>query len=114
MSTSSLQHSKQQTVLQQEQQTAPTYEEKKTWESRWYLIRSIPYLYAASLLSGIIGCWIIKDPRYLALASPTIFALPTIRYLVPMDERRYQLELRKIEIKAQKRERQQKNKQISS
>src|SRR6266536_199642 len=114
MSTTSIQQSKQQAVSRQEQQAAPTYGEEMTWRSRWFLIRAIPLLYAASLLSGLVGCWITKDPRYLSLASPTLFVLPTIRYLVPMDERRYQLELRKIEVKAQKRERQQKNKQISS
>ena len=75
-----------------------------------FLIRTIPYLYAASLLSGILACYLTKDPRYLFLASPTIFALPTIRYLVPMDERRYQLEVKKIEMKARAREEKQRNK----
>src|SRR5438445_3173470 len=92
-----------------EQHTA-SFDEHMTWQARWFLIRTIPFLYAASLLSGIIGCWLTKDPRYLSLASPTIFALPTIRYLVPMDERRYQLELKKIEMKTQARKEKQRNK----
>jgi hypothetical protein len=48
-------------------------------------------------------------PR-IAAFSATIFALPTIRYLVPMDERRYLLELKKIEMKARAREEKQRSK----
>src|SRR5579884_972258 len=98
------------TAASENEQPATSFDEQMTWQARMFLIRTIPYLYAASLLSGIIGCWITKDPHYLFLASPTIFVLPTIRYLVPMDERRYQLELKKIEMKAQAREEKQRNK----
>lgn len=79
----------------------PSFDEQMTWRARWFLIRLLPLLYGASLLSGIIGYWITKDAHYLILASPTLSAYPVIRYLIPMDVRRYQLELRKIEMKAQ-------------
>ncbi|SRR6266566_6217020 len=92
------------------EQHPTSFDEQMTWKSRWFLIRTIPVLYAASLMSGILACWLTKDPRYLFLASPTIFALPTIRYLVPMDERRYLLELKKIEMKARAREEKQRSK----
>ena len=84
---------------------APSFDEHMTWQARMFLIRTIPFFYAASLLSGIVGCWLTKDPRYLFLASPTVFVLPTVRYLIPMDERRYRLER-----KAQTREEKQRNK----
>ena len=60
------------TAAPEREQHPLSYDEHMTWKSRWFLIRAIPYLYAASLLSGILACWITKDPHYLFLASPTL------------------------------------------
>jgi hypothetical protein len=71
------------------------YEEHMTWRIRWYLIIAITIAYAISLVSGLTGYWITKDPRYLLFIAPTAL-IPFVRYLVPMDKKRYELKLAKI------------------
>jgi hypothetical protein len=107
MSTSSLQ---QQQVQQPEPQAAPTFEEKMTWYMRWFVLIILSTGYTASIITGIIGFSITRDPRFLICFSPALFT-PVIYYLVPMDQKRYELKKLKIQanaqLKAQKRERRQ-------
>jgi hypothetical protein len=66
-----------------------------TWRSRIFLIRTVPLLYAASLAVSIILYWTTKDWHYFLIASPTVLS-PAVFRLVPMDERRYNLKMAKI------------------
>jgi hypothetical protein len=84
----------------QERPSPANYEEHMIWRTRWFLIRCIPVLYGFSLLSGLFAYAITKDSHYLLFASPTLF-LPAAYYLIPMDEHRYHLKLRKIEVQAE-------------
>jgi hypothetical protein len=74
----------------------PSYEEQMAWRARWFLIRVTPVIYIVSLASSITCYWITKDWHYLLLASPTLLT-PTIGRLLPLDERRYNLEMAKID-----------------
>ena len=78
----------------------PAYELEMTWRLRWFFARILALGYLASTCTGILGFIFTQNPSYLALASAPLVLLPAIRYLVPMDERRYQIELCKIEAKA--------------
>lgn len=74
------------------------YEEHMTWRIRWYLIIAITIAYTLSLLGGLVGFWVTKDIHYLFFIAPTAL-IPFVRYLVPMDKKKYDLELAKIETK---------------
>ena len=76
------------------------YEEQMIWRIRWFLIIAITAAYTFSLISGLIGFWVTRDPRFLLFIAPTAL-LPLVRYLIPLDKRRYELELAKIEKKLQ-------------
>ncbi len=81
------------------------YELEMTWRLRWFFARILALGYVASTCTGILGFIFTHNPSYLALASAPFVLLPAIRYLVPMDERRYQIELCKIEVKAEEKQR---------
>ncbi|SRR5258707_7437623 len=74
------------------------YDEHMTWRIRWYLIIAITIAYVLSLAGGLIGYWITKDIHYLLFIAPTGL-IPLVRYLVPMDKRRYDLKLAEINAK---------------
>jgi cytochrome c-type biogenesis protein CcmE len=84
------------------------YEEHMTWRMRWYLIIAITIIYALSLLSGLIAYAVTRDIHYLFFLTPTAL-IPFVHYLVPMDQKRFELKKLKIQVKTQ---RQQKKKQI--
>ena len=98
---------------QQKQSTTPDYEIKMLWHMRWFLVITLITGYLASLLTGIIGFSITRDAHFILFISPTFLA-PFIYYLVPMDEKRYHLTLRKIEVKAQNKATKQANKPRTS
>lgn len=76
----------------QQQPPAPQdYEEYMTWRIRWYLVIAITIAYTLS----IIGFWVTRDTHYLLFITPTAL-IPFVRYLVPMDKKRYELKLAKI------------------
>ncbi len=66
-----------------------------TWRIRWFLIIAITIAYTLALIGGLIGFGISKDPRYLLFITPTAL-IPFVRYLVPMDKKKYDLQLEKI------------------
>jgi len=109
------QQSSQQTVPQQELSTTPTYEEKMSWYMRWFALILLSTGYMASIITGIIGFSITKDPHFLVFVSPTPFTL-VIFYLVPVDTKRYELKKLKIQantqLKVQKQGRQQKKGEV--
>jgi len=67
-----------------------------TWRIRWFLIVAITIAYTLALIGGLIGIGITKDSRYLLFIAPTAL-IPFVRYLVPMDKKKYELELAKIQ-----------------
>ena len=81
------------------------YELEMTWRLRWFFARILALGYLASTCTGVLGFIFTHNPSYLALASAPLVLLPAMRYLVPMDERRYQIELCKIEVKAEEKRR---------
>jgi hypothetical protein len=82
----------------QSQQRFPTpkdYEEHMTWRIRWFLIIAITIAYTLALIGGLIGFGVSKDPHYLLFITPTAL-IPFVRYLVPMDKKKYDLQLEKF------------------
>jgi hypothetical protein len=77
------------------------YEEHMTWRIRWYLVIAITIIYTLSLLSGLIAYAVSKDIHYLFFLTPTVL-IPFVQYLVPMDQKRYELKKLKIQAKAQR------------
>ncbi len=106
MSTSSLQTGVQQVATQQELHAAPTFEEKMSWSMRWFALLILSTGYIASIVTGIIGFAATRDPHFLIFVSPTLFT-PAIFYLVPLDQKRFELKKLKIQAKAQLRARKQ-------
>lgn len=84
--------------LRQQHLSPKDYDEYMTWRIRWYLIIAITVAYVLSLVSGLIGYWATKDTHYLLFIAPTALIL-FVRYLVPMDKRRYDLKLAEINAK---------------
>ena len=82
------------------------YEELMTWRIRWYLVIAITIIYALFLLVGLIAYALSKDLHYLFFLTPTAL-IPFVHYLVPMDQKRYELKKLKIQAKAQLRARKQ-------
>ena len=80
------------------------YELAMTWRLRWFFAGILALGYVASTCTGILGLILTHNPSYLALASAPLALLPAMRYLVPMDERRYHIELCKIEVKAEEKQ----------
>src|SRR5579864_2967903 len=76
------------------------FEEHMTWRIRWYLIITITIAYALSLIGGLVGFWITKDKYFLLFITPTVL-IPFVKYLVPMDQRQYELKMAKINAKTQ-------------
>lgn len=80
----------------QRQPPAPKdFDEHMTWRIRWFLVIAITIAYTFALIGGLIGFGITKDSRYLLFIAPTTL-IPFVRYLVPMDQRKYHLERAKI------------------
>jgi hypothetical protein len=71
------------------------FDEHMTWRMRWFLVIAITVAYTLSLIGGLIAFMVTKDPRCLLFIAPTAL-IPFVRYLVPMDRRKYDLELAKI------------------
>jgi hypothetical protein len=102
----------QSTTAQPKPQTVPSYEEKMSWSMRWFALIILSTGYIASIITGIIGFSITRDPHFLIFTSPTLFT-PAIYYLVPMDSRHFELKKLKIQANTQlKTQRQQKKKWI--
>jgi hypothetical protein len=78
------------------------YEEHMTWRIRWYLVIAITIIYALSLLSGLIAYAVTRDVHYLFFLTPTAL-IPFVHYLVPMDQKRYELKKLKIQANAQRK-----------
>lgn len=74
----------------------PSYEERMTWRMRWFLIIAITIAYTLPLLGGLTGYWVTSDLHFLLFVTPTAL-IPLVRYLVPMDKRRYDLKVAEIE-----------------
>lgn len=70
------------------------------WYVRWFLLICFTTGYLACLVTGILGFSLTQNDHFLFFLSPTPI-MPFIVYLVPLDEKRYHLKLRKIEIKAE-------------
>src|ERR1700731_1949016 len=88
----------QSTGQKQSQQRPPApkdFDEHMTWRIRWYLIIALTIAYTLSIIGGLIGYWITRDLHYLLFITPTAL-IPFVRYLVPMDKKRYDLKLAKI------------------
>ena len=106
-----------QAVPQQEPLTTPTYEEKMSWYIRWFALIILSTGYIASITTGIIGFSTTKDPHFLIFVSPTLFT-PAIFYLVPMDDKRFELKKLKIQanaqLKVQRQGRQQKKRESTT
>lgn len=66
-----------------------------TWRIRWYIIIAITIAYIIGLVGGLIGFGITRDPRFLLFIAPTAL-IPFVRHLVPMDQKKYDLEMAKI------------------
>ncbi len=114
MFTNVSQQSTQQVRLRQKPVAAPTYKEKMSWYMRWFALITLSTGYIASILTGIIGYSITRDPHFLVFVSPTLFT-PAIFYLVPMDNKQYELKKLKIQANAQlKAQKQQKKKAVST
>ncbi len=75
--------------------TPRDFEEHMTWRIRWYLIIAITIAYALSLIGGLIGFWVTKDRLFLLFITPTAL-IPFVKYLVPMDQKQYELKMAKI------------------
>ena len=73
------------------------FDEHMTWRIRWYLTVAITTAYTLSVIGGLAGYWITKDPHYLFFIAPTAL-IPFVRYLVPMDKKRYDLKLKLAQI----------------
>jgi hypothetical protein len=54
----------------------------------------------SKLVVGIVGFCLTRNPYFLLFITPSFF-MPLVRYLVPMDEQRFKIKMRKIEMKAQ-------------
>src|SRR5450755_1496731 len=93
-------------ALHKKQQPIPTYEEKMSWSMRWFALLVLSTGYIASLVTGIIGFAITRDPHFLIFVSPTLFT-PAIFALVPLDQKRFELKKLKIQANAQLRVRKQ-------
>lgn len=109
MSTNISQSCLPQETLQQQQQTTPSYEEQMSWYMRWFALIVLSIGYIASILTGIIGFSITKDAHFLVFVSPTLFT-PAIFYLVPMDQKRFELNKLKIQLKLQQEAQKRRNK----
>ncbi len=66
-----------------------------TWRIRWYIIIAITIAYILSIIGGLIGFLVTKDTHYLLFITPTVL-VPFVYYLVPMDKKRYDLKLAKL------------------
>ncbi len=66
-----------------------------TWRIRWYLIIAITIAYTLSIIGGLFSFWVTRDTHYLLFIAPTAL-IPFVYYLVPMDKKRYDLKLAKI------------------
>lgn len=73
------------------------FDEHMTWRIRWFLIIALTIAYTLSIIGGLIGYWITRDLHYLLFITPTAL-IPFVRYLVPMDKKRYDLKLAKINV----------------
>jgi hypothetical protein len=71
------------------------YDEHMTWRFRWYLAIMITIAYILSLVGGLIGFGITRDPYYFLFIAPTAL-IPLARVLAPIDKRKYDLKLAKI------------------
>ena len=81
------------------------YELEMTWRLKWFFARILALGYVASTCTGMLGFILTHNPSYLALASAPFVLLPAMRYLVPMEELRYHIELCKIEVMAEEKRR---------
>jgi len=71
------------------------------WRIRWYFAIFIGGMCLLSAVAGIIGFLITKNWYLLGIVPSQSILLTAMFYLVPMDERRYQLRALKIQSKAQ-------------
>jgi hypothetical protein len=90
MSVNLIQQNPQQVASLQTQKATPSYEEKMSWYMRWFALIVLSTGYIASLITGILGFTVTRDPHFLIFVSPTLFT-PAIFYLVPMDQKRFEL-----------------------
>jgi hypothetical protein len=66
-----------------------------SWYIRWFALIILSTGYIASMTTGIVGFSITRDTQFLVFISPTLFT-PAIFFLVPMSDKRYELEKLKI------------------
>jgi len=86
---------RQQKKAQQRLPTPKDFDEHMTWRMRWYLVIAITTAYTLSVISGLLGYWITRDLHYLLFIAPTTL-IPFVRYIVPMDKKRFDLKLATI------------------
>lgn len=71
-----------------------------SWSMRWFALIILSSGYIASIITGIIGFSLTRDPHFLIFTSPTLFT-PAIYYLVPIDSKHFELKKLKIQANAQ-------------
>lgn len=67
---------------------------------RWFALIILSTGYVTSIITGTIGFMVTRDPHFLAFISPTLFT-PAVFYLIPIDQKRYELKKLNIQVKAQ-------------
>lgn len=67
----------------------------ESWRIRWFCAVVIMIGYLASIIAGIVGFAVTKNPYYLCFLSPTALT-PVVYYLVPMDDKRFKLKMEKL------------------
>jgi hypothetical protein len=77
-------------------QRLPPYEIQMFWHIRWFFAITLACGYLASIITGIVGFVLTKNPYFLSFISPSLLT-PAILYLIPMDEKRFQLKALRIQ-----------------
>jgi len=67
----------------------------QSWRIRWFCAVVIMIGYLASIIAGIVGFAVTKNPYNLWFLSPTVLT-PVVYYLVPMDEKRFKLKMARL------------------
>lgn len=83
------------------QQTNQQRDNIQTWRIRWFCAVIIMICYLVSIIAGIIGFAVTKNPYSLIFLSPAALT-PLIYYLVPMDEKRFKLKMEKMKSRTTK------------
>jgi hypothetical protein len=89
-----------QVLSSEKQEASPGYELQMCWRMRWFWAILLASLSVISTAGGFIGFLLTRNPSLLALVVVSKTLLLAIYYLIPLDEKRYQLKALKILAKA--------------